>query len=342
MVHVRLLVMMHILIIYSTFGAVRRPINIRVLEGNSCDTPQVIGGKCMNISLCDPAFVHSIAYQEHTPVCQQNAFYRVICCQPFLDFCENSKQFQIMHGIEAEPGMFPHLARLGLKSEEDGIAWTCSANIISERFLLTAAHCNPVNIAGLGCAESMQCDQQNTVKSFISNPKYKTSFKYHDIALVELEQNIRFNKRVLPICPYISKTDLHESEDLVIAGWGATESHFQSPRLMFATVRTVLQNDCKDHYASLLKASPNKKLHQGITDEMYCAQGALVDNVTEYIDACSGDSGGPLQTKQNNNLYLIGVISTGFGCGSSSPGLYTRVASYFGWIKETVSATRDN
>uniref|UniRef100_A0A182PNG1 Peptidase S1 domain-containing protein n=1 Tax=Anopheles epiroticus TaxID=199890 RepID=A0A182PNG1_9DIPT len=338
MVDLRVLVLVQMLIICNTLGAVRRPNNIRIQEGYSCDTPYVIGGKCMNVSLCDSAFVHSLANQDHTPVCQQNAFYEVFCCQPFLHFCENIKNFQIWFGIEAEPGMFPHLARLGL-NDEDAISWTCGASIISERFLLTAAHCEPVTIAGLGCSESMKCDQLKTVKNFIPHSRYKKTSKYHDIALVELEENIGFNKRVLPICPYTDKNDMPVLEDLVVAGWGATQNHIQSPSLMYATVRTVAQQDCRDDYALLLKASPNKKLSEGIIDEIYCAKGSLADNVTEYIDACEGDSGGPLQAKQNNNLFLIGVISTGIGCGSPLPGLYTRVASYFNWIKETVDST---
>ncbi|XP_050072623.1 phenoloxidase-activating factor 3-like [Anopheles maculipalpis] len=337
MVNVRALVLLQISIICTTFGAVRRPTRINLREGSSCDTPQVIGGKCLNEALCDPAFVHSISYTDHTPVCQQNAFYKVICCQPFFDFCQNSKNFQIWHGIEAEPGQFPHLARLGLNSDEDGIAWKCSANIITDRFLLTAAHCKPADIAGVDCSEATRCEQQRGVKNFISHSKYKRSLKYHDIALVELDQVVNFNKRVLPICPYTSTADVPAMEDMTIAGWGATQSQIQSPQLMYATVRTVSHTDCRDQYALLLKASPNAKLRDGIIDEQYCAQGSLVENVSEYVDACNGDSGGPLQTEQYSNIYLIGVISTGVGCGSQSPGLYTRVAAYFDWIKETIN-----
>lgn len=336
MVNVRVLVLLQILIIGHTFGAVRRPSRISLREGSSCDTPQVIGGKCLNEALCDSAFVHSMSYTDHTPVCQQNAFHRVICCQPFFDFCQNSKNFQIWHGVDAAPGQFPHLARLGLINVEGEIRWTCGASVIAERFLLTAAHCKPANISGTDCAETKRCEQLIAVKNFISHPKYKKNLMYHDIALVELDQNILFNRRVLPICPYTSTADVPAMEDMNIAGWGATQSHIQSPRLMHATVRTVSLKDCQDHYAMLLKASPNVKLGEGIIEAQYCAQGALVENVTEYIDACNGDSGGPLQMEQYSNLYLIGVISSGVGCGSQLPGLYTRVAAYFDWIKETI------
>ncbi|XP_053674024.1 CLIP domain-containing serine protease C9-like [Anopheles nili] len=320
--------------INSSSSVVHRNWNIKIAEGDNCNTPKVTGGKCMNIDSCDKAFLHSIPYQDHTPVCQDNAFYKVVCCQSFLDFCENSKNFQIYHGTEAELGMFPHIARLGLRYDDGTVQWTCSGNIISDKFLLTAAHCDPVNITGLDCHQSSECVQQIGVKYFTSHQNYKKAIKYHDIAIVQLLHAMKFNSRVLPLCPYDRKLDLPEAENLTIAGWGATESRFDSPQLMYATVRTVPYSVCRDNYS---KAISSIRLKNGITEDMYCALGSMVDNVTEYIDACQGDSGGPLQVNLDNTVYLVGIISTGFGCGSNLPGLYTRVAYYLDWIKDTIN-----
>lgn len=56
-------------------------------------------------------------------------------------------------------------------------------------------------------------------------------------------------------------------------------------------------------------------------------------------DTCEGDSGGPLQvtTKGNDCIYdIIGIVSYGSrNCGSEA-GIYTRVASYIGWIESVV------
>uniref|UniRef100_A0A182R2U1 Peptidase S1 domain-containing protein n=1 Tax=Anopheles funestus TaxID=62324 RepID=A0A182R2U1_ANOFN len=336
---VRVLVVMIVLLICNNFGyTANRPDSHMYLEGKSCRTPFIDDGKCMDVELCDPAFLYSLPYQDHTSACQRNAFHTVFCCQPFLDFCKTRTYKQITHGTKAEPGMFPHLARLA-ENKQDGIVWRCSANIISVNFLLSAAHCKPTaDIAGVGCTEPLICEQQINVKNFISHPEYRNLLKYHDIALVELHSHIKFNDHVLPICPYVGMDDLPESQDLLIAGWGYDQDGNLPGNLMYAIVRTLPKDECKKTYRnynhSLGFSFPN-----GITDELYCAQGKLVkDDI--HIDGCDGDSGGPLQVRQNDNEYLIGIIISGIGCGSSLPGLYMRVAAYFNWINTTITGSQ--
>ncbi|XP_053663506.1 CLIP domain-containing serine protease C9-like [Anopheles marshallii] len=339
MVEMRVIVLIQILWICNTFGFVRYIINVPIKEGEVCQTEFLDGGKCMNVELCDSAFIHSLSYEDHSSACQQNAFYNVFCCQPFLDFCKHRKKPHIAHGTEAEPGTFPHLARLGVKSDDGEIEWRCSANIISVKFLLTAAHCKAAAaLAGVGCTGAAACEQQITVKDFISHLNYNPTKKYHDIAVVKLHKNIEFNVRVLPICPYANKNDIPDTEDMIIAGWGTTENLSNAKSLMYATVRTVPIKKCRDNYMEVA-AILGKRLSDGVLAEQYCARGSLVEPVNEYSDACQGDSGGPLQVKQGNDIYLVGVISVGIGCASALPGLYARVAAYFDWINATITGS---
>jgi secreted trypsin-like serine protease len=57
-------------------------------------------------------------------------------------------------------------------------------------------------------------------------------------------------------------------------------------------------------------------------------------------DSCFGDSGGPLVVKDpdvRQGYILIGVVGWGIQCGNPAfPGIYRRVATYYGWVHETM------
>ena len=49
-----------------------------------------------------------------------------------------------------------------------------------------------------------------------------------------------------------------------------------------------------------------------------------------------GDSGGPLHASIGGQMFQIGVVSYGDGCGRAGyPGVYTRISSYKDWIRQT-------
>ena len=57
-------------------------------------------------------------------------------------------------------------------------------------------------------------------------------------------------------------------------------------------------------------------------------------------DACKGDSGGGLlyQEEDSGHWVEVGIISSGYKCGLPRvPGIYTRVATFSGWIQKQVS-----
>ena len=57
--------------------------------------------------------------------------------------------------------------------------------------------------------------------------------------------------------------------------------------------------------------------------------------IQQYITFLSsqGDSGGPLQILNSEKRYeLLGLASTGIGCGTGYPGLYTDVVAMVPWI----------
>lgn len=83
------------------------------------------------------------------------------------------------------------------------------------------------------------------------------------------------------------------------------------------------------------QVTSQKYLKEGVSDTQICA----ADTYRQEADACQGDSGGPLVLEtdiENNKFTILGIISTGFGCATKTPGLYTRVASYLDYIESVV------
>lgn len=93
---------------------------------------------------------------------------------------------------------------------------------------------------------------------------------------------------------------------------------------MFADLVTISLNECTEDLSDS-NVTP---------DEMHiCAK----SETQIRRDTCGGDSGGPLQIQLNGNYYLIGVVSFGPPCGTTSlPAVYTRITSYMDWILENI------
>lgn len=56
-------------------------------------------------------------------------------------------------------------------------------------------------------------------------------------------------------------------------------------------------------------------------------------------DTCTGDSGGPMMLPEFRNgkfpYYQVGIVSWGLGCArANTPGIYTNVRRYIGWISQ--------
>uniref|UniRef100_A0A1Q3FGG2 Putative trypsin-like serine protease n=1 Tax=Culex tarsalis TaxID=7177 RepID=A0A1Q3FGG2_CULTA len=247
----------------------------------------------------------------------------------------------IFGGIEAELNEFPHMAALGYPAKGEETPFRCGASLISDRFLLTAAHClspqKPI-YARLGVVKLFDYDAVDPpvdvgiLQSFI-HPNYTGRPLKNDIALLLLNRTIT-EDFLHPACLFTNLTDPDSDTLLTISGWGSTDPNdiSTSPILLKANVTTLARDTCNTTLAQIKsgRRSPNE-----LQESQLCALGRNAQN--ENIgDTCVGDSGGPLKLIDDRHWYIVGVTSSGKLCGSRWPGIYTRVSRYLDWIVSVV------
>ncbi|XP_065171087.1 serine protease snake-like [Atheta coriaria] len=245
---------------------------------------------------------------------------------------------EVVGGIDAPPLTFTHMAALGYGDYPD-ISWACGGSLISEKYVLTAAHCTKtltgdvkyVRLGDLNINSTTNNaeTQRFNVSKIINHPDYKAPSVYNDIALLELSRRARFNLYVFPICLYTNPEI--PKKDWIATGWG--NLRFLGERahhLQQVTIHESSNETCKDAYASTTK----RRLKNGIDFKTQLCAGAL------NKDTCQGDSGGPLQINNAaGGFSLIGITSFGKACGiGNTPAVYTRVSHYVGWIESIVWA----
>ncbi len=63
---------------------------------------------------------------------------------------------------------------------------------------------------------------------------------------------------------------------------------------------------------------------------IYCNFSFAENNL--YFDWLQGDSGGPMNSKVDDVWYVTGLTSFGNVFCAGTPGVYTRVTSFYDWI----------
>ncbi|CAG9864420.1 unnamed protein product [Phyllotreta striolata] len=259
--------------------------------------------------------------------------------KPYETLCENlinrSKSLitpLVIGGANAKSDEFPHMAALGF--DDPGsmeLSWRCGASLISDSFLLTAAHCvGPFapSKARIGVTRLNDTEHVDVkISKIVRHPSWDAANHFNDIALLELARKLDFNSKITPACLY---TEQDDPAGLIVTGWGRTSESTETVSwLQWANLSSVPIENCTARY---IEASFGT---QNVTSKQICATAASNDS---RADACQGDSGGPLQIKHKYGVYkIVGVVSYGAHCGSGSiPGAYTRVSAYLDWIESIV------
>nr|XP_029715999.1 serine protease grass-like [Aedes albopictus] len=240
----------------------------------------------------------------------------------------------IIGGTETTPGKWPwHVAIY------HSFQYVCGGIIISKTYVLTAAHCtinqrtkyqqNVKNLfvdAGTHDLFTLSDRQRHSVKSVSSFNNYTWQSHQYDIAILELDSEIKFNQYVQPACVFLEQK-LNDKVGTVV-GWGLTEFNAASSILREAQLPVVDTITC-------LNSDPGA-FGPTLKKEMFCA------GYTNGTGVCNGDSGGGLFFEINGVWYLGGITSftrardeDSTKCQTKGYAVFTKIHDYLPWIRET-------
>ncbi|XP_048017847.1 suppressor of tumorigenicity 14 protein homolog [Megalobrama amblycephala] len=242
------------------------------------------------------------------------------------------KHNRIVGGQNADVGEWPWQVSLHFKTN----GHVCGASIISNKWLLSAAHCfiqpssdykmttNWQTYSGLRDQTIQDTSvQQRALKTIITHPSYSEMTYDYDISLLELSQPLNFSNTVHPICLPASTHVFSAGSSCFVTGWGALrEGGSAATILQKAEVKVINDTVC------------NMVTEGQVTSRMMCS-----GYLTGGVDACQGDSGGPLVCRSDvGKWFQAGIVSWGEGCARrNKPGVYTRVTKLREWIREITS-----
>ncbi|KAB7495199.1 Transmembrane protease serine 3, partial [Armadillidium nasatum] len=216
----------------------------------------------------------------------------------------NEPMPKIVGGVPAPYGAYPwtvHIENLNF----EGFEHACGGTIISEFFIVTAAHCLHglsyrevrVKVGDFDTKLKDPAEKTYETETWKVHPDFQKGGYYkNDIAVLKVKpflgKGITFNEFISPACLPLENGHYPAGTWCYVSGWGLTKSNalYPSNLLQAATVPLIPKRICQNK-----RVYGSRRFQEG----MMCA-GYLQGK----IDACGGDSGGPLVCDVGGNILI--------------------------------------
>lgn len=224
--------------------------------------------------------------------------------------------YRVVGGAPADEGRWPDTAAVYVDGQVG-----CTGVLIAPNLVLTAGHCTDGDIdrVKLDTVDFRGEFERVDVAEVIPYPQWWNTY---DLALLVLEEDSRVAPRQIAMdCE--ADEFMVDGAAVAIVGFGATDEWGEQygSKLREATT-TITDADCTDTNAGCLPSvSPGGELGAG----------------GDGVDACFGDSGGPLYLLTQEGAMLAGITSRAYDTANlpcSEGGIYVRPDAVIEWIEQ--------
>nr|ACR15983.2 serine protease 33 [Mamestra configurata] len=241
---------------------------------------------------------------------------------------------RIVGGTQAAVGSHPHMVAMS-----SGVlvrSFLCGGSLITQRTVLTAAHCIAAVFSGNSLSSSLRVtvgtNRWNsggtayTLARNVTHPNYVSATIKNDIGILITSANVALTNLVQTVP--ITYSFIGQGVASRVAGWGRIRSGGAlSATLLELQATTLDGNDC---VARVARASVELNVRAPPVEPHI----EVCTFHSAGFGTCNGDSGSALRRVDNGQQF--GIVSWGFPCARGAPDMFVRISAYQNWLRSNI------